>query len=135
MNALFSRRYIPVICYSASEQYSSSPSPSSPSLSLSLSLSLPLYFYLSFSLSLSLSLFFSLFTSLYVSLSLRFSLLVFQAGQVPCILASKGVQAFLDGSRSTPVYTDEVYAEGYAPCLPPTPLSCADGYARTCLDV
>lgn len=87
INALFSRRYIPAVCYAAAEQYS---------LSLS----------------------------------------ILQAGQVPYILASKGVQAFLDGSRSTPVYRRGVAL----PCLPfpppPTPLSRADGYdARTCLDV
>lgn len=72
-----------------------------------------------------------------LSLYLRISLLcespspILQAGQVPCILASKGVQAFLDGSRST-----HVYLRGLALRVsPPTPLSRADGYACTCLDV
>ena len=65
MNALFSRRYIPVICYSASEQYSSSPPPHP--LFLSFPPPLFLSIFLSLSLSLSLSLFFSLFTCLSLS--------------------------------------------------------------------
>lgn len=92
--ALFSCRYIPVICYRPSDI---------------LSLSSP-----------------------------RFSLpILLQTGQVPCILASKGLQAFLDGSRSAPVYQRwrVVWSSMSGPLPPPDSLYCADGYARTCLDV
>lgn len=58
----------------------------------------------------------------------RYSLSILQTGQVPCILASKGVQAFLDGSRSAPTRVALLRVF-------PDPLSRADGYARTCLEV
>lgn len=75
-------------------------------------------------------------SDLSLSPSPRYSLSILQTGQVPCILASKGVQAFLDGSRSAPMRVALLRVSSPTPCraqMVTLVHAWKSSYSRSCL--